>query len=128
MTARRWGFPLRNKLVIAESLVLANIYLTLEMTGGCDHATLQRRDPARNRDEKNMRSAKPRQAACGCPGGILTSSCYGMNRQRDDEGGVSTAVNFFVDSTHINAQQYTVSKRDFPTAGQHLRANPLCED
>lgn len=128
MTARCFGFPLRDKLVIAKNLALANIYLTLEMTEGCDHRTLQRRDPARNRDEKNMRSAKPRQAACDCPAGILTLSCYGMNRQRNDEGRVSTAVNFFVDRTHANAQQYTVSKRDFPTSGRHLRANPLCED
>ena len=59
MTARRWGFPLRDKLVLVENLALANIYLTLEMTEGSDHATLQRRDPVRNRNEKNMRSANP---------------------------------------------------------------------
>jgi hypothetical protein len=75
-----------------------------------------------------MCSSKPRQAACSCPGGILTLPCYGMSRQGNDKGRLCTAVNFFADGWHTTAQQCNVSKRDFPTSGQHLRANLLCED
>jgi hypothetical protein len=51
MTAPSWGFPLRDEVVVAEDQALANIYVTLEMTEGCDHATNRAPGPIQNRKE-----------------------------------------------------------------------------
>jgi hypothetical protein len=118
MTSLCWGFPLRDKAVVAEDLALANIYLALEMTEGTTTQPIEHRDLSRTGTRRNIRSTKRGQAACSYPGGILTLPCYGMNRQSNDEGSVCTAV--FADGTHTNARQYSVSNGIIPRQGSTL--------